>query len=328
MTSACNLKKFISLAHNARPTSGHYVSLRHFWPTLFNIQQSRLISLQFARCILSKALQILWLIVCSYNEYLEESRQFKVIPPGYAFQLLMTSWWWFFVLSIWAFQTIACFGRHVPCPFFGFLCSAELTIPNLASFSPSIHLGLADVAVDSMSSPSCLQLRIKASKTDCPLIAPIGSIRIFAASLALPNSYLNRLYWFRPLIVGDACSWAVFRWRSSFLAWPVIVPDIPCSWVHGFGLSAEQHRILLAISVQFGRHSRALGVVCTSFVLFVGLGLGIGSWKVLGFGPSSTLCAGPSFSKHFGRVWWLLLTGWSWIPYAFSSVWFGASPLF
>ena len=50
--------------------------------------------------------------------------------------------------------------------FFGFLCSAEFTIQNLASFSPSIHLGLDDVAVDSMSSPSCLRLRIKASKTD------------------------------------------------------------------------------------------------------------------------------------------------------------------
>ena len=50
--------------------------------------------------------------------------------------------------------------------YFGFLRSADFTVPNLASFSPSIHLGLADVAVDTMSSPSCLQLRIKASKTD------------------------------------------------------------------------------------------------------------------------------------------------------------------
>ena len=50
--------------------------------------------------------------------------------------------------------------------YFGFLRSAEFTVPNLASFSPSIHLGLADVAIDSLSSPSCLRLRIKASKTD------------------------------------------------------------------------------------------------------------------------------------------------------------------
>ena len=44
-----------------------------------------------ARCILSKALQILWLTACGYNDYLEESRERKVIPPRYAFQLLMAS---------------------------------------------------------------------------------------------------------------------------------------------------------------------------------------------------------------------------------------------
>ena len=50
--------------------------------------------------------------------------------------------------------------------YFGFLRSAEFTVPNLASFSPSIHLGVADISVDSYSSPSCLRIRIKASKTD------------------------------------------------------------------------------------------------------------------------------------------------------------------
>ena len=50
--------------------------------------------------------------------------------------------------------------------YFGFLCSAEFTVPNLASYVPAIHLGVADVAVDSHLSPSCLRLRIKASKTD------------------------------------------------------------------------------------------------------------------------------------------------------------------
>ena len=91
MTSVRNLAKFISLAPHARPTSGHCVSSRLFWPTLCNIQQSRYISLQFARCILSKASQILWLIACGYNEYLEELRELKVTPPRYASQLLMTS---------------------------------------------------------------------------------------------------------------------------------------------------------------------------------------------------------------------------------------------
>ena len=50
--------------------------------------------------------------------------------------------------------------------YFGFLRSAEFTVPNLASYVPDIHLGVADVAVDSHSSPSCLRLRVKASKTD------------------------------------------------------------------------------------------------------------------------------------------------------------------
>ena len=50
--------------------------------------------------------------------------------------------------------------------YFGFLRSAEFTILNLASFSPAVHLGADDIAVDSDTSPSCLRIRVKASKTD------------------------------------------------------------------------------------------------------------------------------------------------------------------
>ena len=50
--------------------------------------------------------------------------------------------------------------------YFGFLRSAEFTVPNLASFSSAIHLSVADIAVDSSTLPSCLCVRIKASKTD------------------------------------------------------------------------------------------------------------------------------------------------------------------
>ena len=50
--------------------------------------------------------------------------------------------------------------------YFGFLRAAEFTVPNLASFSPAIHLSVADIAVDSLQSPTCLRVRIKASKTD------------------------------------------------------------------------------------------------------------------------------------------------------------------
>ena len=49
---------------------------------------------------------------------------------------------------------------------FGFLRSAELTVPNLASFSPPLPLGFVDISVDSDSHPDCLWVRIKASKTD------------------------------------------------------------------------------------------------------------------------------------------------------------------
>ena len=50
--------------------------------------------------------------------------------------------------------------------YFGFLPSAEFTVPSLASFSPSVHLGVQDLAVDSSTAPSCIHVTIKASKTD------------------------------------------------------------------------------------------------------------------------------------------------------------------
>ena len=92
---------------------------------------------------------------------------------------------------------------------------------------------------------------------------------------------------------GDLHSWHGW-WRSrTFLVGGCI--DLVCQ--------AEQHRILLAISVQLGRHSRALGVVCTSFffVLFVGLGLGIGAWKVVGFWPLFHPVRGPFFLQALWR---------------------------
>ena len=48
--------------------------------------------------------------------------------------------------------------------YFGFLRSAEFTVPNLGSFSPDIHLSMADIAIDSYDAPT--RLRLKASKTD------------------------------------------------------------------------------------------------------------------------------------------------------------------
>jgi len=39
-------------------------------------------------------------------------------------------------------------------------------VPSLASFSPSLHLGVQDIAVDSPSAPTCMRVKIKGSKTD------------------------------------------------------------------------------------------------------------------------------------------------------------------
>ena len=50
--------------------------------------------------------------------------------------------------------------------YFGFLHAAEFTVLNLACFSPAIHLLVADIAVDMLQYPTCLCVRIKASKTD------------------------------------------------------------------------------------------------------------------------------------------------------------------
>ena len=50
--------------------------------------------------------------------------------------------------------------------YFGFLRAAEFTVPSLVCFSPSIHLTVQDIAVDAPSSPSCIHVKIKASKTD------------------------------------------------------------------------------------------------------------------------------------------------------------------
>ena len=50
--------------------------------------------------------------------------------------------------------------------YFGFLRAAEFTVPNLASFCSSIRLTVQDIAVYGASSPPCMRVTIKASKTD------------------------------------------------------------------------------------------------------------------------------------------------------------------
>ena len=50
--------------------------------------------------------------------------------------------------------------------YFVFLRSAEFIVPSLTAFNPSHHLSLRNIAVDVALNPSCLQICIKASKTD------------------------------------------------------------------------------------------------------------------------------------------------------------------
>ena len=50
--------------------------------------------------------------------------------------------------------------------FFGFLRCGEFTVPSQAEYDQGAHLSLGDVAVDSKTAPTTIQITIKQSKTD------------------------------------------------------------------------------------------------------------------------------------------------------------------
>ena len=50
--------------------------------------------------------------------------------------------------------------------YFSCLRASEFTVPNLSSFSSSLHLSAQDITVDFSSAPSSMRIRIKGSKTD------------------------------------------------------------------------------------------------------------------------------------------------------------------
>ena len=79
--------------------------------------------------------------------------------------------------------------------YFSFLRASEFTVPSLASFSPSYHLGVKDIAVDSPSVPLCMRLRVKGSKTDPfrkGVFIHIGLGRPPLCTVHLVLSYLTR----------------------------------------------------------------------------------------------------------------------------------------
>lgn len=49
---------------------------------------------------------------------------------------------------------------------FGFSRAGEVVVPSNSGFDPSDNLAYEDVQVDSMVTPHCLEVKIKASKTD------------------------------------------------------------------------------------------------------------------------------------------------------------------
>jgi hypothetical protein len=50
--------------------------------------------------------------------------------------------------------------------FFGFLRTAEFTVPSVEQYDSGAHLSLSDVSVDNHAMPSIFKIRIKQSKTD------------------------------------------------------------------------------------------------------------------------------------------------------------------
>ena len=62
-----------------------------------------------------------------------------------------------FNIMIWAACCLA---------FFGFLRCSEFTVQRQGSYDSSVHLSMADVALDSRSSPKTIRIKIKQSKTD------------------------------------------------------------------------------------------------------------------------------------------------------------------
>ena len=90
--------------------------------------------------------------------------------------------------------------------YFGFLRSSEFTVPTLASFSSAIHLSVADIAVDSSTLPSCLRVRIKASKTD-----PFRK-----------GCFVHIGRWNSPVVCSSCCAGISFS--SGRLPWSIVPP--------------------------------------------------------------------------------------------------------
>ena len=124
--------------------------------------------------MLSRGYQILYRTVCVCNGSFVGLNDLRVLRPLVFLPITDSH-----MLFIWK-----SLNMHLPehCMFwaactlgyFGFFRAGEFTVPNLASFSSSIHLTMQDIAVNGASSPSCMRVTIKASKADPIIRGPTG----------------------------------------------------------------------------------------------------------------------------------------------------------
>ena len=75
--------------------------------------------------------------------------------------------------------------------FFGFFRMGELTIPNDKAYDYSIHLSPGDIATDSHTNPTMLQVHLKTSKTDTHRKGPTVTVdrtrdQLYQCSSSLP----------------------------------------------------------------------------------------------------------------------------------------------
>ena len=161
-------------ALHVQPLNGPCAFLLHSWLIPCGTLLLRCIYLRFGLFMWIKDSPTHWRTAFSFKELSEES---SVLRARY---LLIH------VYQFWAACLLA---------YFGFLRSAEFTVPSLSAFNPSRHLSVRDIAVDVPLNPSCLQICIKASKTDpfrkgCNILIGPGSPPLCAVQAVV--SFLER----------------------------------------------------------------------------------------------------------------------------------------
>ena len=225
----------------------------------------------------------------------------------------------------WAATTLA---------YFGFLRSAEFPVPSLSAFNPDIHLTVDDIAIDSHTSPSCLQLTIKASKTDpfrkgCCLYIGLGRPPLCALSAIMnylplrgqspgpllllssgqPLSRTLLTQWLKDFFaaagIQGSFSSHSFRIGAATVAARMGVPDHLIQAVGRWNSDAYKLYIRtpaeallssVALTLRVGKFSVMLVcLLCNTLFGLLGCGAWGISWNGRSHGPLATV---PPLSKH------------------------------